>query len=33
MNVESWLRLIAGAFVMLSVALGVFVSPDRKSVV
>ena len=27
MNVDSWLRLIAGAFVMLSVALGVFVSP------
>ncbi len=27
MNVHSWLRLIAGAFVMLSVTLGVFVSP------
>jgi len=27
MNVESWLRLIAGAFVMSSVALGAFVSP------
>jgi len=27
MNVESWLRLIAGAFVMASVALGAFVSP------
>ena len=27
MNVHSWLRLIAGAFVMSSVALGVFVSP------
>jgi hypothetical protein len=27
MNVESWLRLIAGAFVMISVALGAFVSP------
>lgn len=25
MTVESWLRLIAGAFVMLSVALGAFV--------
>ena len=27
MNVESSLRLIAGAFVMLSVTLGAFVSP------
>ena len=27
MTVESWLRLIAGAFVMLSVTLGAFVSP------
>lgn len=27
MNVESWLRLIAGFFVMASVALGWFVSP------
>lgn len=27
MNVESWLRLIAGLFVMASVALGYFVSP------
>ena len=27
MNVHSWLRLIAGAFVMLSVTLGAFVSP------
>lgn len=27
MNVERWLRLIAGAFVMASVALGAFVSP------
>jgi hypothetical protein len=27
MTVEAWLRLIAGAFVMLSVALGAFVSP------
>ena len=26
MTIESWLRLIAGAFVMLSVALGAFVS-------
>ncbi|HVQ34578.1 MAG TPA: DUF2892 domain-containing protein [Candidatus Bathyarchaeia archaeon] len=27
MNVETWLRLIAGFFVMASVALGWFVSP------
>ena len=27
MTVERWLRLIAGAFVMLSVALGYWVSP------
>ena len=27
MTVERWLRLIAGAFVMLSVALGYFVHP------
>jgi hypothetical protein len=27
MNVERWLRLIAGVFVLLSVALGWFVSP------
>lgn len=27
MNVNDWLRLIAGAFVVLSVALGYFVSP------
>ncbi len=27
MNVERYLRLIAGAFVMLSLALGYFVSP------
>jgi hypothetical protein len=27
MTVERWLRLIAGAFVMASVALGAFVSP------
>ena len=27
MTVHSWLRLIAGAFVMASVALGAFVSP------
>lgn len=26
MNVDTWLRLIAGAFVMVSVALGAFVS-------
>ena len=26
MNVETWLRLIAGAFVVVSVALGAFVS-------
>jgi hypothetical protein len=27
MNVERWLRAIAGAFVVMSVALGVLVSP------
>ena len=27
MNVERWLRLVAGAFVLLSVALGYYVSP------
>ena len=27
MNVHSWLRLIAGTFVLVSVALGAFVSP------
>jgi hypothetical protein len=27
MNVEAWIRLIAGTFVMLSVALAVLVSP------
>lgn len=27
MNVNEWLRMIAGAFVVLSVALGYFVSP------
>jgi hypothetical protein len=27
MNVDSWLRLIAGTFVLLSLALGYFVSP------
>ncbi|HXG34586.1 MAG TPA: DUF2892 domain-containing protein [Bryobacteraceae bacterium] len=27
MNLERWLRLIAGAFVLLSVALGTWVSP------
>lgn len=27
MNVNEWLRIIAGAFVMASVALGYFVSP------
>ena len=27
MNVDTWLRLIAGAFVVVSVALGAFISP------
>jgi len=27
MNVETWLRMIAGFFVMVSVALGAFVNP------
>lgn len=27
MNIERWLRLIAGAFVLLSVVLGYYVSP------